>query len=201
MAAPKLSRNAKNIIGLGSGRMLIREVNADGTLLSAAEQTAAGYGTGPGLTAYVWMEMPIVKDSNLKDDTQIEKKPDEGGDKYPIEGEREVTLEVTSMQRDTDTLRAIIKDMRGKYFEILKENTSRKLAKGHQYLYVAIAQVEPKLDVKLPNPDPKFMFNAIVVSTAIANRDLAAVAGMRSDFTGKTVSVASGEYYELFDIA
>jgi hypothetical protein len=202
MGVPATKRNAKNIIGLGSGRMLYREVNADGTLLDAAQQTLQGYGgAGPSAIAYDWLQMPIVKDSNLKDDTAIEKKADEGGDKYPIEGEREVTLEITSMQRDTKTVRAIVKDMRGKYFELLKENTSRKLADGYQYLYVAIAQVEPKLDFKLPNAEPKFLFNALVVSTAIANRDLSGITGMRSDFTGKNVSVESGEYYEFLDIA
>jgi hypothetical protein len=198
MAAPTLSRNAQNMQELGSGRAVIRQVNADGSLLSAAEQTAAGYGAG---TPYGWMDLPIIKSSSLKDDTTINKKSDEGGDKYPFAGERDVVFEIVSMQREDTLLDSIVRDMRDKYFEIVKENSSRQLAAGYPYMHIAIAQIEPKLEFALPGGEPKLTFNILPVSVAIAARDLSTITGMRAPFTGVTSTLAVGDYYKRLSIA
>jgi hypothetical protein len=195
--APVFSRDPANMQELGSGRAVIREVNSDGSLLSATQQTAMGYGgTGP---AYGWMELPIIKSSVHKDETTVNKKADEGGDKYPIEGERDVTFEITAMQRENDIFDNVLV-MRGRYFEIVKENSSRQLKDGFAYVHFAVSQIEPKVEAAFPGGEPKMMFNILPVPVAIVNRDLSDIDGMRAPFTGITVSYEVGDYHKRFSI-
>lgn len=197
MGVPVFSRNPLDMQDLGSGLAVCREVNSDGSLLDAAQQTAAGYGVG---TPYEWLEMFIVKSSSMKDETTINKKVSEGGKKFPFAGERDVSIELVSMQRDDDLLESIIDHMRGKYFEIVKENSEVPLAKGIPYIHIPIAQVQPKLDYALPGGEPKLLFDILPVAVAIAARDLSAVPNMNAPFTGITSSVAVGKYYKRFYI-
>lgn len=195
--APVFSRDAANMQELGSGRAVIREVNSDGSLLTSAQQTEMGYGgTGP---AYGWQELPIIKSSTHKDEITVNKKADEGGDKYPVEGERDVVFEITAMQRENAIFDNVL-HMRGRYFEIVKENSSRQLKDGYAYVHFAVAQIEPKVEAAFPGGEPKLIFNILPVPVAIVNRDLATIDGMRADFTGINVSYEVGEYYKRFSI-
>jgi hypothetical protein len=170
---------------LGSGRMWIRIVEDDGTVITGED----------------FVPFPIVKDSTLKDDFAEEFAEDEGGDQYPQEGKRTVELSGTTAQRDKATLEVSTKTLRGKYVAILKEQSSRPVNGKYQYLYVALAKMTPNLEVKFPGGEIGWKFNPQPAPSAVSiDLSTLGITDAKVTLTG-TVAIPVGEYYAFHEQA
>lgn len=173
----------------GGARWIYKEVNGDGSDLDTPDTWHAG---------------PAIKESGLKDDTARESYGIESGETYSQDGSR--TLEWSGMfaQNDIETKRLMVVTMRGKYYAILKEESTTPVNGKYPKLFIPAARAIPSTDRKLPGGEIPFAFEPSALSDSMtvnlaSGFDSTLTAKMKGTFTG-TITVNPGEAYLDFEI-
>src|SRR5574343_271914 len=172
-------RSSGGIRSLGSGKAWYYECDSSGTPTGALQK------------------LPLIIDSTLNDETAVTEVQDEGGNTYTSDGTRKVTLSLTAMQRDAESINLAVQTLRGKYVTILKELAEDTVNGKYQMLVAAIAKPTAKLNFKLPDGKVAYEFtlqnnlSTISVNLATTNSDTDA----STTWTG-TASVGQGNFWK-----
>lgn len=191
-----LTRDAGKFVSKGSGRAWYKLVNSDGTDYSVLVN---------GVAADTWHDLPLIKDSALKDSTATTTAEDEGGNQYTSDGARTIEWSGNFLQRDIDTRNLMVSTLRNKYVAIIKEDSVVHVGGKYEYKFIPAAKPIPEIDSKFPGGETpfKFMPQAVPSAVAIALASVAA-AGVTpvaaTAFTG-TITCAAGDAYVNFNLS
>ena len=177
---------AFNPDAMGAGGSIIgylREVKKDGTDLTTPDTNH---------------RIPIIKESELGDETTVIKPRSEDGKLYnQLEDQRDVTFKLVLQQSDKATY-DMFKEMRGKYYRLYKQ-TGKRNGKTQEWLY-GICKLTPKLNAKwVPGTVTEIPCEVTVLANetqiSIANSALPSEKVTATD----PVLIPAGEYYVLLE--
>lgn len=181
-----LSRNIGAIQSKGSQRLWFKEVTSAGADLSTPD---------------TWHDFPIIKESTLSDETAQVETTDEGQNTYTTDGVRTVSLSGVILQRDKDTLDMAVKNYRGKYLQIIKENSVDAVDGQYPYTVYGVCKMTPTVELQLPGGEPTFEFIP-QPNTATITVNLASTGITNAAITlAGTATIAPYSYYEHINVA
>ncbi len=142
--------------------------------------------------------VPIIKESELDDNTTVLKPRSEDGAIYnQLDDQRDVIFKWTVQQSDKATF-DMLKEMRGKYYRLYKQ-TGKRNGKTQEWIY-GICKIVPRLNAKwVPGTVTEVALEVTVLRNetqiSIANSALPSEKATATD----PVLIPAGEYYVLLE--
>lgn len=171
-------------MALGKNSAAIQELAGGEVHVSETDASGSSYGS--------WTELPYISGSSFTDATGVNNVADEAGDTFPVNSTREVTLEVTTMQKDKDTLKWATHTARDKYYGVLRKVNKAAVDGNHIWHFLPICKVDPESGYSTPGTDGAvFRFRCLVNASAISGVD-----GSSVDSNLSSMAVAANDYYD-----
>lgn len=172
-----LGRKTDAVKELGGGKAAIMECDSAGSTIGVS-----------------WQVLPIISGTTHNDTTAKNSVTDEAGNTYFTYGAREVTLEMTFLQRDVDTLSFPVTTAggKGKYFHLVYEMTQAAIDGNFEYACYGITQIDPTVTRTSPGNEIAWTFSVFPNDDELS---VDASGWTSASQTLGTITVPAGEYY------